>query len=165
MVSQQDVDVEWASLADNDDEEAREAAMAARYTELAGLEEEERRARLKSMAKGEYSLPDEKLRPFTVSRMRTWLAMDQEKAALIAKSYDSVMLEMPAPIAMRRVALVQSLVLDFTVEEEERLRQLVPRVFAGAPSRLTGLARDEAQVPSLAALPPKKPWWAFWKKA
>jgi hypothetical protein len=64
---------------------------------------------------------------------------------------------------MRRVALVQSLVLNFTVEEEERLRQLTPRVFAGAPSRLTGLARDEAP-PSLAAPPPKKAWWAFWKK-
>ena len=62
MVSQQEVDAEWASLADNDDEEVREAAMAARYTELAGLDEEERRARLKSMARGEYSLPDEKLR-------------------------------------------------------------------------------------------------------
>jgi hypothetical protein len=66
---------------------------------------------------------------------------------------------------MRRVALVQSLVLEFSVEEEEHLRRLFPRVFAGAPSRLTGLGREEPAPASFAAPPPKKPWWAFWQKA
>ena len=162
MVSQQDVDLEWAKLADSE-VTPREAAMLARYNELAGLSEDERRSRLRSMARAEYELSDAKLRPFTVSRMRTWLELDPTNAQLIASSYDAVMQEMPAPVAMRRVALVQSLAIEFSVDDEDRLRKLTPRVFAGAPSRKTGLAREETSL-SMADSHPKRSWWAFWRR-
>jgi hypothetical protein len=71
------------------------------------------------------------------------------------------MQEMPATTAMRRVALVQSLVTDFSAEEEERLRELAPRVFAGAPRRATGLDRRGPSVQTVAGR--KKAWWAFWR--
>ena len=160
MVSS-DLDEEWAKLSEAETAE-REAKMVARYEELAGLSEDERRARLRAMARAEYSLSDERLRPFTISRMRTWLALDEDKAGPVAQSYDAVMQEMPATIAMRRVALVQTLVREFSVEDEERLRRLIPRVFAGAPSRLTGLERSESPLQTETATR-KKPWWAFWR--
>jgi hypothetical protein len=159
VVTQQDSDQEWAKLADGD-VAAREAQMASRYIELAALSEEERRARLKAMARAEYALPDEKLRPFTVSRMRTWINLDMATARPIADSYNAIMQEMPAGVAMKRVSLVQTLVMEFTPEEEEKLRELAPGAFAGAPSRKLGLDRPED---SLAVqVSKKKPFWKFW---
>jgi hypothetical protein len=165
-------DLNWAQLAEEDPAK-REEQMAMRYREVATLADEERRAALKSMAHAEYALPDAKLHSFTVSRIRTWLALEPETAQVIARTYDSVMQSMPGPVAMRRVALVQTLVLEFTAEEEARLRELVPGVFAGAPSRLTGLERpanapDEPPAAPASAsktdTPKKKPFWAFWRK-
>jgi len=163
MVSQEEVDQAWAQLAETDSA-SREALMVARYVELAAMPEEQRRAKLRAMANAEYSLPDEKLRPFTVSRLRTWLSLDDETAPIIAHSYDAVMLDMPASAAMKRVSLVQTLVTEFSAEEEDRLRELVPRVFAGAPSRRTGLAAPGSAVP-MEAVSSKKPWWAFWRRS
>ena len=163
MVSQEAIDQEWLHQSEAESE-SREAFMAARYIELAALPEEERRTRLRAMARAEYSLPDEKLRPFTLSRLRTWLSLEPDKAQVIADSYDAVMQEMPAPVAMRRVALVQTLATEFSPEDEERLRQLAPRVFAGTPSRMTVLERPEPE-PLAVATRTKKPWWAFWRSS
>ncbi len=155
----QDSDQAWAALVDLD-AGSRESQMTARYTEIAALPEDDRRAKLKSMAVAEYSLPDDKLRAFTLARMRTWIAMPKEVAQTIATSYGAVMQEMPANMAMKRVALVQTLVLEFTPEEEAQLRDLAPGAFAGAPSRALGLDRPpEAAIAAPAA---KKPFWKFW---
>ena len=155
----QDSDQAWAAIAD-DDAATRDPKMLARYNELAALDsEDERRARLKSMATAEFALPDDKLRSFTLARMRTWIAMPKETAQVIANSYGAVMQTMPATAAMKRVALVQTLVLEFTAEEEAQLRDLAPGAFAGAPSRALGLDRpDEAET----AVAKKKPFWKFW---
>jgi hypothetical protein len=160
LVTQQDVDQEWAELA-GDVTPDREAKMAARYLQLAELSEEERCAKLRAMANAEYSLPEDKLRSFTVSRMRTWINLDMDKAKAIAGSYNSVMQNMPANVAMKRVALVQTLVTEFTPEEEERLRELAPGAFAGAPSRKTGLDRPGPDLQTRVGK--KKPFWMFWK--
>ena len=163
MVSEQGADLEWGRLSELD-EATRETRMLERYAALALLPEEERRTQVRSMANAEYSLPDEKLREFTLSRMRAWIALDQEQGPLIANSYDAVMQDMPAGIAMKRVSLVQTLVIAFTPEEEARLRELVPRVFAGAPNRaLTALERNEGSF-EVAKQTRKKAWWAFWAK-
>jgi hypothetical protein len=160
LVTQQDADQEWAKLAEAD-ADTRESEMATRYLQLAELSEDERRARLRSMAVAEYSLPDPKLREFTVSRMRTWINLDMDKAKVIADSYGAVMQNMPANVAMKRVALVQTLVTEFTPEEEEKLRELAPGVFAGAPNRKLGLDRPEVDLRVQANT--KKPFWMFWK--
>lgn len=159
MVSQQDVDQEWAALVDADTEK-RDAQMLARYNELAEASEEDRKTRLKAMATAEYSLPDEKLRLFTVARMRAWISMDFDTAKRVADSYGAVMQTMPANVAMKRVALVQTLVMEFSPEEEERLRALAPGAFAGAPSRSLGLDRPGVSLQTQRVN--KKPFWKFW---
>jgi hypothetical protein len=159
MASQYRVEEGWLRLALMDPVD-RVAEMKARYSALAQLPEEERRTSLREMVKAEFSLPDEELRGIMLFRMRTWLALDPEKARIVAASFDGVMKEMSAPMAMRRVALVQKLVMDFSVEEEERLRDLIPGAFAGAPGRITGLERPEEplRVQEKAA---KRRWWRF----
>jgi alkanesulfonate monooxygenase SsuD/methylene tetrahydromethanopterin reductase-like flavin-dependent oxidoreductase (luciferase family) len=152
-------DIEWAGLAQVE-ESAREAAMLATYVELAGLPEDDRRGRLAAMAAGEYALSDDLLRPFTRSRMRCWLKMDTDAARRVASSYDAVLSGMPGPIAMRRVALVQTLAKDMTAEEEDALRELVPNVFAGMPRRVEEIVRRAPEAPPKA----RKPWWAFWSR-
>jgi hypothetical protein len=159
MVSGTSPDQSWSQLSSLAPAE-REAQMAARYKAMAGLGEDERRNQVKSMILAEYSLNEPELRAFTISRMRTWIALDPEEAPVIAQSYDAVMQEMPATIAMKRVSLVQTLVLEFSAEEEARLRELVPRVFAGAPSRSLAVERPAESAQDDKAS--KKPWWKFW---
>jgi hypothetical protein len=163
MVAQESQrDEAWGNLSGVGDPE-REAAMLTRYLELAGISQDERKGQLRGMANAEYALPDEKLRSMTVSRLRILLQMDAEQAKTVNGDYDAVMSEMPASVAMRRVGLVQTLVADFTAEEEERLREIMPTVFGGAPRRKTGLEVE----PSMFAAPEKskRAWWAFWQKA
>ena len=153
-------DQAWGSLANVSDTE-RESQMLARYAELARLTEEERRSRLLAMAQAEYSLPDEKLRPFTISRIKVWLKVEMETARLIASSYDAVMDMMPGTAAMRRIALVQTLASSFTLEDQSKLRILVPRVFAGKPD----ISNVVNPVPEkLEEKAQTKSKWAFWKK-
>src|SRR2546428_13441113 len=97
------IDQSWAALADLPEQE-RQSAIQRRYDELLPLSEDGRRARMLAMAKGEYSLSPDKLRAFTKSRLLAWLAMDLDSAKKIAASYDAVMLQMPGPAAMQRVA-------------------------------------------------------------
>jgi len=157
-----DVDQEWGQLITLSAEE-REARMDERYLALAALPEDERRRQLQAMAHAEYALPDDQLRPFTISRLRVWLRLEPTVAEQVAASYDAVMTQMPGPIAMRRVGLVQTLAREFPPEDEERLRALVPAVFAGQPHRAVGGAHPE---PTASPPAPQRvrPWWAFWKR-
>ena len=152
-------DQAWGMLADVEEGE-REAQMQARYKELARLPEEERQSRLKAMVHTEYALSDEKLRRQTISRLRSWLRMDFELAQTVAKSYVAIMIQMPGTIAMRRVALDQTLAREFSLDEQGRLAAIDPQVF-GPLSAPHPVARAPAQ-PS--EVPPKKAWWAFWRK-
>lgn len=155
-------DEAWGALTEVGEAE-REPRMRARYLELAALSDGERLVRLRAMAEAEYALPDEKLRPFTTSRMRVWLGLDLPVAQTIARSYDAVMRQMPGPVAMRRVATVQTMARGFSLEDQERLRSLVPGVFAArtdavsvVPRILTTPAPAEAK---------KRSWWPFGRKA
>jgi hypothetical protein len=161
-------DQDWGQLATLDAAE-REAQMQARYHALATLPEDARRQQLRAMALAEYALPDDELRAFTRSRLRVWLDLETGVAHRIAASYDAVMNQMPGPIAMRRVSIVQTLAKDFPAEDEARLRALVPGVFAGQPPPVTTAAPPPTAVPSPPAAPPpaaprKRPWWAFWQR-
>ena len=161
MVRSSEVDEDWGKLADTGDAE-REAAMLARYNELAAMEEAPRDARLQAMANAEYALPDAQLRVLTLSRLRALLKMDPNQARTLVTAYDGVMRGMSANAAMRRVGMVQTLAADFTAEEEEQLRELVPAIFAAAPKR--GALDVEIKTFERAPEPKKKAWWAFWSK-
>lgn len=165
----------WGRLADLSESE-REPQMRARYAELVGVPEEQRRAALKTFAQAEYALPDGKLRPFTKSRMRVWLSMNADEARTLALSYDAIMNQMPAVAAMKRVSIVQSLSKEFSEEDQARLRAMAPTVFTSksappqSPSNYGAAkpaSRKAQSKPEPAAAGPKgkKAWWAFWKTA
>ena len=120
-----DAEMHWEQLASQAAPE-REARLRTFYTVLATLPEEERLARLRSMIAVTYTLPDEAFRAITESRLRAWLQLDETTAAAVAQSYDAVMREVPAGPAMRRVAVVQTLMRDFADDEQRRLRRLNP---------------------------------------
>jgi hypothetical protein len=156
----------WAQLADQA-EEVREPQMRSRYEELARASEEERRDALKSMAQGEYALPEASLRSFTKSRMQVLLSMDAQQARAVAQSYDAIMNQMPAVAAMRRVSIVQSLTREFSPEDQERLKALAPAVFSAKPvvaSTIPTYTPTPSKDASKAASG-KKAAWAFWKRS
>jgi hypothetical protein len=147
-------------------EEQRQSAMQKRYTELLPLSEDERRSRMLAMAKGENSLSDDKLRAFTKSRLLTWLAMDMDSAKKVAASYAAVMQQMPGPVAMRWIALMQTMAREFSSDQVLKLRALLPTVFGTMPvvaatikAALTA-APPETQEPS----GKKGGFWPFGKK-
>jgi len=162
MSNPQKGDETWASLADVDEDERRKQ-METRYTELAMLSEDQRQARLRAMAEVEYVLPDDKLRPFHLSRLQVWLGLDPNLARTLGASYDTVMDQMPGDIAMRRVAITQTLGRSFSLAEQEQLRELLPRVFGDRGTATSGLSTLPASAGLLTAAH-HKPWWAFWRK-
>lgn len=164
MTSSGESDASWAQLAQLSEEE-RVQLITERYRSFATLGEEERRVALQPLIDAEYSLDDAQLRAITVSRMRTWLTLSPEEARAVSASYDGVMQKMPAQAAMRRIGLVQSLSVEFSAEDEDRLRELLPSVFAGAPRR--GAVAETAAPPLTRPEAParRRPWWAFWQKA
>ncbi len=156
-------DREWGLLADLPPQE-REEQMQRRFQAIAAMPEEERQTLLQAIAEVEYALPDEKLRALTVSRLRAWLQMELEQARTVANTYDKVVNSLPLSIAWRRVSLVQTLAMDFSGDEEQRLRLLVPSVFGGAGRRIAP-ETGGGTVPISSQLSQKKPWWAFWRKS
>ncbi len=156
-------DIGWGDLASLPETE-REAKMRARYQELAKLNDEERVNRMLAMAQAEYALDDAKLRSFTTSRMRVWINLDEATAKAVVAAYDQAMDKMPGAAAMRRVALVQNLALTFPIDEQAKLRVLVPKIFAGR-SDISQLVKQTATTaPQPEAEKPKKSGWGFWKK-
>ena len=149
----------------------RESKMLARYIELGKQPEATRNERLLEMVRADFALPEDKLKSFTLSRMRVFLKLPPEPAKTMAAAYDTVMLKMPASAAMRRVTLVQTLAKDFTPDEEERLRELNPNLFAGLPSRKSEKERTDllsakakAETAQRSAASGKSGWWPFGKK-
>ncbi len=147
------------------EEGEREPMMLDRMRALASLDEEERRDQLHGVVAAEYSLPNDKLKPLSKSRLRALLQLEREEAQRFAGSYDAAMQAMPAAAAMRRVTIVQSLASEFSTEEEAQLVELLPNVFAGATSR-GGIEATMGLVHGLGSRgeTKSKPFWAFWKK-
>jgi hypothetical protein len=168
MTSAQRVpDATWAGYADMEASQ-RESEMLQRFRELAALDEDARRDQMQTIVMAEYSLPNDKLKPLSMSRLRALLQLDRDEAQRIAGSYDAAMRMMPAEAAMRRVTIVQSLAGEFSKEDEAQLIELLPNVFAGATSggaiaatmsSVRGFTKRE-----VVAAKSSKPFWAFWKK-
>jgi len=148
-------DAIWASLVELPEEERR-GRMTETYGELASLAEPDRKARMLAMARAEYALSDERLRTFTLSRLRVWLSLPAETARIMAATYDAAMAQMPARAAMRHVELVQTLARTFSSGDEAKLRQLVPAVFGG-------VARESQPAAAVAQPQPprRKGFWPF----
>jgi len=117
--------IEWAALADRPAAD-REEQLSRFYAALAGLSEPERLAHLRRMTAATYALPDEAFRALTASRLCAWLRLDDTAATLVARSYDAVLREASANDAMRRVAVVQTLMRDLSEDEQRWLRELNP---------------------------------------
>ncbi|MBI2856332.1 MAG: hypothetical protein HYX93_05745 [Chloroflexi bacterium] len=151
---------EWKMLAEASEQE-REAKILERYRELAALPEEALRSQMEALVPQEYELPDNKLRAFTISRLRSWLALEPEEAKKIATVYDSIMRQkMPGPQAMRRVSTVQTVARDFSREDQNRLMELVPGVFAGARLGVTPPVYRPEPTPTAPAKQ-SRGWWPF----
>jgi hypothetical protein len=123
----------------------REDALGRFYAALATLPKSDRLERLRTIVATTYRLPDDEFRTLTESRLRAWLGLDEGVAATVAQSYDAVLQEVSANDAMRRVAVVQTLARDFSLEDQERLRALVPAVFADQGSSLAATMAGPAQ--------------------
>lgn len=87
------------------------------------------------------------------------MSLADEDAQRIVTSLEAAMQKMPASIAMHRVALVQTMAAEFTPQEADRLRDLLPSVFAGAHQHLSELALPPVITPAATS---KKAWWKFW---
>ncbi|MBI2867655.1 MAG: hypothetical protein HYX97_04900 [Chloroflexi bacterium] len=154
-------DQEWAKLAEAD-EKTREAQIRTRYVELASVSDDERQKRVAAMAQAEFALPDDQMRAFTLSRMRVGLGLEPDMMRKISTTYDAIADQLPGTIAMRRIALLQTLVKEFSPDEQQRLRAMSPHIFA-VPA-VTVVATTPPPAPSQAAQPTSKPRWAFWKR-
>ncbi len=104
----------------------REAQLRRFSAALAALPEPDRLAQLRTVVARTYALSDEAFRAVTAARLRAWLQLDRGEAERVARSYDTVLQELPARDAMRRVAVVQTLMRDLSDDEQRRLRELNP---------------------------------------
>lgn len=151
--------------------------MAERFREVGALPEEEMLTRLQAMVQAEYALDDEALKPFTVSRLRTWLALKEEDLQLaqsLAHGYDTVFNRLPAQIAFRRAAMVQGIARDsLTMDEVEGLFELIPSLVRSVPRASSDTIARQAAANDLAAsqlaaaggvVVTQKPWWKFWER-
>ena len=116
---------DWAAIATGP-VVLREERLVRYYAALAALPEDARRTELRAMVGVTYGLPDDAFRALTESRLRAWLRLDEAAAARVARSYDAVLGELSARDAMRRVAVVQTLMRDLPEEDQRRLRELNP---------------------------------------
>ncbi len=160
-------DEQWGRLAEMT-EPARQTALKENVLEMSKLSETDRQARIRRQSEIEYALPDEKLRAIIVSRIRVWMDMDLSVVKPVAASLDQAMNHMTSNIAMKRVALVQTVARDFPLDQQERLQALVPGAFPHSAERAVSigarLREDTARVAAGGAgvEDKKKPFWKFW---
>ena len=154
------MDSAWAKLAEQP-AAAREAQMLAKYNQIAELPDDGRESTLLAMARAEYALPHPLLRDFTMSRMRVLLKMSPASAKRVATSYAKVMDRMPSTAAMQRITLIQTLVKEFSPEDEVLLRDMNPGIFGGMPA-VKPVAQAPAPTPP--PQPEKKKGWGFFGK-
>ncbi|MBI4236264.1 MAG: hypothetical protein HY688_02770 [Chloroflexi bacterium] len=156
----------WEALA-NLPEGARQAEILHLYETLVPMKEVERQARIEAYIHREYALAEDKLLAVTRSRLMAWLEMEPERAKTVATSYDLAMRILPGSIAMRHVAVVQTLSLAMTDEQIGRLYELIPSVLRQIP-RLASRPQAAPPVTTEAAMTggarTERRGWAFWKK-
>jgi len=155
----------WSDLAGLD-QAARERGMHEHLISVLALEEAPRLEALRDMITAEYALDDAALRPFTISRLRTWVAIaqeDVERARLLARGYDTVFDALGAEMAMRRARIVQTVAKsDLAPGEVTALFELIPSLVRHVP-RSAG--SDFTRPAAAAAGAGGAPWWKFWQRS
>ncbi|MDA1002360.1 MAG: hypothetical protein O3B31_03260 [Chloroflexi bacterium] len=157
------VDQEWAELATLS-AAPRFGRMLERCRTVAALDDHARIDALSAMVRAEYQLADAELHPFTLSRLRAWIAInesDHELAINLARGYDTVFQSMPCAMAMRRSSIAQGVArVDLTAEEVATLFELIPSIVQQVPRvRVDSLTSR----PHAAAMETRsKPLWRFW---
>ncbi|MDA1240638.1 MAG: hypothetical protein O2798_07320 [Chloroflexi bacterium] len=161
MVTSNDIGVRWAGLASAGEAE-RGQQMRAILDEVLALDEGARVEVVRRMVEAEYALTDEQLRPFTVSRLRSWLAIadsDLASAQAIARGYDAAFEQMPGAAAMRRSTTVQTVArTTLSAAEIQGLFALIPSIVQQIP-RAVPSAHTQRKEDAPEA---KKPFWKFW---
>ena len=162
MTNAVEPDRSWSELGDLSDEEC-ERKMVERCRRVIQLPGEERVAELHRMIVAEYDLDEPRLLKFTRCRLLAWLAMPLEEANSAARGYDAVFNQLSASTAMRRAAVVQTIVRDFEPAQIEALHGIVPNTTAAIPAM-----RHPETVATPAAEPApagkKKSSWRFWER-
>lgn len=158
MVTGSSLAERWAALA-TDSEGDRRSAMRAILEEVLSLDEAERAATVEGMVQAEYALDDAQLRPFTIDRLRTWLAIAQDNmggAQSLARGYDGAFDKLGAALAMRRSSMVQTVARhDLSPEEVTGLFDLIPSIVRQVPRAIPQTRHYDKPEP-------KKPFWKFW---
>lgn len=158
MVTSSNSAERWAALAGNSEGD-RQMRMRAILDEVLALDEAERGTTIEGMVQAEYALDDAQLRPFTIDRLRTWLAIAQDNmggAQSLARGYDAAFDKLGAALAMRRSSMVQTVARhDLTPEEVTGLFDLIPSIVRQVPRAIPPTRHYEKPEP-------KKPFWKFW---
>lgn len=155
-------DRSWSELTDLSDDECKRK-IAERCSRVAQLPEEERQAELHRMIFAEYDLDEPRLLNFTRCRLHAWLAMPLEEANTIARGYDAVFNQLSGNTAMRRTAVVQTVVRDFEPEQIAALHGINPTTTTAIPA----MHHPETVAAPAAAPTPaekKKSSWRFWER-
>ena len=154
--------MDWQKVVEMPDGEERDRDLAALLKQLPYLDDSDREREVERLIRAEYSLDDQRLRSASLARLRSVLAQDDEGARKIAETYDTVMNRMPGDIAFRRAAVVQTVARhEFSVEEEARLRSLIPNVLGEKPSEVS-VETPGPQEPVHEY--PRQRWWMFWQR-
>ena len=160
MVSGSTIADRWVALA-GESEAERATKMRGILDEVLALAEAERATTIASMVQGEYGLEDAQLRPFTASRLRTWLAIaagNPEGAQSLARGYDAAFDTLPAAQAMRRSTTVQTVArTELTPNEVTGLFDLIPSIVRQVPRAIPPTRQYDKPSDN-----PKKPFWKFW---
>ncbi len=139
------------------DQDGQTSAVTEAFAAIADQDEATRNRSLVNSIQTIYRLPDEQLRSMTEARLRAWIALPDEKAAVVGNTFEAVMDTMPVDIAMRRVTVVQSVAFKLNSEELAHLQKIVPRVLGDSAPPSMSMSKGVRDTTA-------KPWWKFWAK-
>ena len=154
---------EWIALADIKDEARRTSEIMRHYLDVADWPEEQRLHQLTEMVRAEHQkLPEEKLLPFTRSKLLAVITMDQEKAKVVVAAINKGVETLPATLAMRRVGAVQTVARDLSPDQIDKLYVTMPSLVREMPRRVVTLLGAGIEKTARKKGGKKKPFWKFW---
>ena len=150
----------WGTLAEVDEEE-RESRIREIHIELAGLSETDLAEQVAEIVRAESDLSNEQLLAISASRLRVWLAMDEDSVKRTIAAFEAASQGATSAEAMRRVSLNRRLHEMFSVEERRALVERVPTVFAGVKKPEISFERRDGDPGSNSGANSRKRWWPF----
>ena len=161
-------DATWAALAPLESEECSKGIRQC-YGELLQLPAEDMTARVAALVQAEYALENTALEAMTAARLRVLLTLPQDDAGRLVAAYDQIFNQLPAKMAMRRSAVIQTVALhQFNADEVDGLFELMPSMVQQVP-RMSAMTEDmdilkAAAAEKQAAAQHRSPFWMFWKR-